>query len=280
MTMKSVLMVGGPSSGKSNYLARLWAALDGQEGSLIAPTMPNRIAYVRSLVAFLEQAKFVPKSDPSIENPGHDLSIVVAKKSAPENATEILIPDVLGEVWKKAVATSELPFDWYERLKGASGALLFVRVHSEENCPALDAVNSQKLIRAVGHDPTKINEIPTQVALAELLRILEDNLTREHGRPRVAVVVSAWDKLSDGEQDAGPLMYLANEFPLFAGRLKDEHRVDVRVFGLSVLGGDVVDEQFRQDILANGIQGRGYTVCDDGIRLADVTVPLQWILGN
>ena len=79
-----------------------------------------------------------------------------------------------------------------------------------------------------------------QVMLCEFLRFLELKLpNRTTGRkPRIAVIVTAWDLLDKERSAAGPRAYLQKEYPLFAGRLADLDRFDVTIFAISILGGD------------------------------------------
>lgn len=108
-------------------------------------------------------------------------------------------------------------------------------------------------------------------------------LRSEAGKPRVAVIVAAWDKLDPRERASTPIKYLDKEFPLFAGRLRDALEIDVRIFGLSVVGGDLSEEAFRQKLLETGVPGNGYVVFEHaGVveQSKDVTLPMQWLLGQ
>lgn len=283
MSNASIVLVGGPNSGKSNFIGRLWVSLSNAEGGLLALSDPDKITYVESLVAHLFQGKFAPRSDSSLEEGSHDLTIDVALRDNQDKAASLVVPDVLGEIWKKAVTTSELPQVWYDRLTMSSSALIFVRVHSDDNHEPLDWVTARGLLESGLADGSNPTEIPTQVELCELLRILENTLDGSAGRPRVVVVVSAWDLLDEQARSAGPTSYLKKQFPLFAGRLINESNLDVKVVGLSVLGCDVSDPVFKVQIQEHGIVGRGYVV-EDGVPSSqeqrDISLPIQWLLGS
>lgn len=283
MGQESIVLVGGPNSGKSNFLGRLWVSLSKGEGGLLAPSDPDKITYVESLVAHLFQGRFAPRSSSSLEEGSHDLTIDVALKDNQDVSALLVVPDVLGEIWKKAVTTSELPQIWFDRLNRSSSALVFVRVHSDDNHEPLDWVTARDLLEAGLAEGNDATEIPTQVLLCELLRILESTLDSSAGRPRVVVVISAWDLLDAQARSAGPTSYLKKQFPLFAGRLLNESSLEVKVVGLSVLGGDVSVPAFKALIQEQGIVGNGYVV-EDGVpgpqEHKDVTLPIQWLLGS
>jgi hypothetical protein len=71
---------------------------------------------------------------------------------------------------------------------------------------------------------------------------------------------------------------------LFAGRLADIDRLDVKVYGLSVVGGDLADDDgFRTRFFDRDISEQGWVVLDDGGQLKtddDVMLPLAWAMGE
>ncbi|HXO71603.1 MAG TPA: hypothetical protein VN838_21800 [Bradyrhizobium sp.] len=285
MIERSVVFMGGPDSGKTNYFGRLWATLRAGDGTLVATEAPREIKYVEGILAHLLQGQFAPRSDKTLEE-GQDLSIS-AKFAGDNESFQITMPDVSGELWKRLVETGELPQQWVNDLKSAAGALVFVRVGSDLNVAPLDWVTAAgflRLRRAAGvgaeAEPYKI---PTQVFLCELLRFIEYRLGETDGasRQRVAVVVTAWDKLDAVRAAEGPSAYLAAEFPLLAGRLADISRFDVRVFGISVVGGDFIDEEFKQRFFESTLKLSGYVVTEDEGRVEqklDLALPLSWVV--
>ena len=119
--------------------------------------------------------------------------------------------------------------------------------------------------------------------LCELVRFLEYSLAdrNRQEKPRVAVLVTAWDRLDakTGVQD--PMAYLADQYPLFAGRLADVSEVDVQIFGVSIVGGDFVDGDFRQRFFHGDLKTFGYVVyaADGQVQKSfDVTIPVAWVL--
>jgi hypothetical protein len=129
------------------------------------------------------------------------------------------------------------------------------------------------------------DKTPTQVIMCELIRFLALKL-RAHdngSKPKVAVIVSAWDRLDSEIAARGPFAYLRSEFPLFAGRLQGEERLDVQIFGVSVVGGDFVDENFRREYLRNDTTKSGFVVTEtiDGPRVVnDLSLPMAWLING
>lgn len=284
MTSRSIILIGGPDSGKTNYVGRLWASLKKRTGKLQPVGMPTNIEYVNGAVEHLMKSSFAPRSDRNLETGRRGFSVGV-RCSVDGPLTELVVPDISGELWKNAIKDSELPAGWLNELKSASGAMLFVRVHSDLNVQPPDWVTARRLLEMYGEEAEP--ELPTQVLLCELLRHLNTLLIdrEDGGAPRVALVVSAWDRLDQERRAAGPVEFLRREFPLLAGRLWDTDRLEIRVFGLSILDGDLDDDEaFREGTRGKDIAEMGSVVIIDDVGkshiVKDVTLPIAWLIGE
>ena len=280
MDKKSIILVGGPDSGKSNYLGRLWLALQSKKFNLISITPPDDLVYIEGIAAHILQGKFVPRTEP--EDKKRNFEVLVKSKNNDETA-EIIVPDILGEIWKKAVTTLEIPEKWLKALRDSTGAIIFVRVLSDNNVQPLDWVTSQKLLKAGLQNNTN-SEIPTQVVLLELLRFIQDNVSSKSQNPyKIAVIVTAWDFLHIDEANEGPEMYLLNQFPIFAGKLGDLEKLKIKVFGSSIVGGDLKVDDFVKAFLNGNIDDSGYIVStgtnNETVKTEDITEPINWLLG-
>ena len=290
MTNKaSVVLVGGPDSGKTNFMARLWEALQSEQRWLRATETGPDIGYVLDALTHLLQGKFAPRTGTNVDIEGRSCSLGVAwRDGRGAEEAELIVPDVSGELWEEAVQSNELPEGWMKILRASLGAMMFVRVASELNRPSLDWVTASELLQleAIGKaEEAECVGIPTDIQLCELLRFLEFALGQDADvrRPRVAVMITAWDMVDDDRAKRGPRNYLAEEYPLFAGRLADVSVVEVEVYGVSVVGGDFEDDGFKARFLAGEIREFGYVVAGKGTACVDpdVTAPICWILdGN
>lgn len=283
MNQKSIILVGGPDSGKSNYVGRLWASLKAGNGVLKRAGMPRNIEYVESICEHLLQGEFAARTDTNLARQDFCVPLKTDQGTEP---TELIVPDFTGELWRDAVKNSEIPREWLNALESADGALLFVRVHSPLNVQPLDWVNAREaLLHPMGEGNEEV-ELPTQVILCELLRLLQGRLSDrpDGGKPRVAVVVTAWDNLDAEAKAAGPLAFLRKQFPMFAGALEDTERVALRIYGVTIVGGDLQrDAEFRKRyehmIMANSgtvtLDREGGWHTDP-----DITIPVAWAIGD
>ncbi|WP_455910505.1 TRAFAC clade GTPase domain-containing protein [Pseudomonas graminis] len=282
MSKRTIVLVGGPDSGKTNYMARLWASIaEGRDGVGVVST-PENIKYVEDAVTHLHGGSFAPRTDKNLEAGQGALTITLKREDGSDTA-ELVIPDVSGEVWKAAVESGEFSIEGMQLLESAQGGLLFVRVLSDQNITPLDWVNSAALMEVLGGD---FEGYPTQVMLCEMARFLEEKLRKSEmgSAPRIAVVVTAWDLLDRERAEAGPRAYLSCEYPLFIGKLDNLEGIDVEVFGMSIVGGDLeADIVFRDLFLERDFESTGFIVTDGGDGLetsTDLTLPIIWAAGS
>jgi hypothetical protein len=244
--------------------------------------MPRNIDYVESICENLLRGDFAGRTDKNLERQDFCVPLNIAEGAEP---TELIVPDFTGELWRDAVKNGEISREWLDQLENAHGALLFVRVHSPLNVQPLDWVTARDILRFVGEGNEEV-ELPTQVILCELLRLLQERLSQrlDGGKPRVAVVVTAWDLLDAEAQQAGPLAYLQKEFPLFAGALDDAERIDLQVYGMTIVGGDLQrDPEFKERYQSMIMSESGSVmVKQNGSWRADpdVTIPVAWAIGD
>ena len=277
----SVVVLGGPDSGKSNYIARLWTALREKKGELVEAVQPTDIDFVLEAADHLFQGQFIQRSEQTEER--RDFEVTVGSRANGRQA-KIVVPDISGELWRRAAVDLDVSPDLMELMRKASGALLFLREGSDQNVQPLDWITAKKYLSKAKVVDDK--GMPTQVMLCELIRFLELTLARraDGGKPRLAVIVSAWDLVGEDVFGKGPVVYLEEEYPMLAGRLDDLTTLDAQVFGLSVVGGNLDEVGFKKAFLDTGIDGHGWVA----IREAgtgtwrmdpDLTKPVSWAIG-
>lgn len=284
MSARSIILIGGPDSGKTNFVGRLWPALDAKTGTLVVAEQPEEIGFVLDTADHLFQGHFAPRSEHADDR--RDFRVVVRSAAGGDNIS-IVVPDISGELWRNAVIESEISLDWMTELQRADGALLFVRIGSDQNVRPLDWVTSSKLLAKLGQDEER-NKLPTQVMLCELVRYLELTMARrpDGKKPRLSVIVSAWDRVDKEKSKKGPVAYLSEEYPLFAGRLGDCSALDVQVFGMSIVGGDLKDDaDFRDHFLESSLDKHGWVAVQNSEtgtweEQPDITVPVSWLVGG
>lgn len=200
----------------------------------------------------------------------------------------LVVPDRPGEDWRKFYGERRFPADWIELVGHGTSWLIFVRAGGFEH--ALDWYSVQKYRGAsanfVGPRATT-PEVPTQVVLVDWLQLIErlsHARTSPSVRPRIGIVISAWDSLGADQQEAGPMDYLSSEAKLLHDfMICNTGRFDMAAFGTSLYGGDLKDADFVTRFRTEGNpKGRGYVWAEHNgalTRYADLAFPAAWALG-
>ena len=151
MTDGTIILVGGPASGKTNYIARLWLAFQAKKGKLKAEQLPDNIEYVNEAVAHLLDRKFAPRTEHNMEEGARrDFTVPVRGSDGAGLVRSLTVPDITGELWKRSLETYELPQVWIDALRSSSSAIIFIRANSKLNHQPMDWVTAREILK--GHD--------------------------------------------------------------------------------------------------------------------------------
>lgn len=278
----NIIFVGGPGSGKSNYLFRTWIAIERNSGRLVKNGLPPELGYLHDGASSLLDGKFAPHTSKDTQ---FVCEIPIAQRDRQDSTSTLVVPDASGELWLDLYNKREWPIEWDGLVTGNCGFVLFICVGSPHNVPSLDWISCERFYRS-GVLP-KPTGVPTQVMLVEWLQILRSITKRKIGfnyAPRLSIVLTAWDRVSDERKQESPQDYLDTEFPLLAQFVRSGvHGFDARVFGVSVVGGDLeLDPEFYAEYLRSERSGVGYAVSQahSGVeRNPDVLMPIYWALG-
>lgn len=283
---RAVLLVGGPDAGKTNYLVRLWLAIDRKIGRLQADRSPDDLEYLMSGAEIQLGGKFVPHTPREVNN----RSVIPVRDA---NTTEgvsgtLIVPDYSGEEWMEIYRKREWSEDWESLISDVCGCLLFVRVDSNQLVSPLDWVTCEKTFSSVPAAMSYSPEsgTPTQAVLVDWLQCLRQAFTDRvggHFRPRIGIVIAAWDLVPADRQADGPDRYLAAEFPMLEQFMQSNtDRFNFGVFGVSIFGGDPENEpDFLAKYLNDPIKA-GYVIQSvNGVvnRSGDLTLPVAWAMG-
>lgn len=287
---RSVLLIGGPDAGKTNYLIRLWLAMKARNSQLAADKIAADIEYLEDGVNSLITGTFVPRN--STDVPHRTLEIPFKTESISNGSGVLVLPDYSGEEWRQIYERRSWPAHWENLINGSAGCLLFIRVDSDQIVPALDWITWPISIDDGTVAPliatTDVRVTPTQVVLVDWLQCLRQAFTgRVNGRfrPRIGIVVTAWDLVPFDQQNQLPLDYIQANYPLLGQYIMcNQDAFDFSVFAVSITGGDLDNDlDFRARYLRDGPNHAGYTVVnvdEHPVRLGDVTIPVIWALGS
>jgi hypothetical protein len=288
---KSVLLIGVTDAGKTNFLSRLWLALDAGHGILAKAGNPDDLDYLAAGADHLLRGEFAPHTPQDVR----DATEIPVKKGDGSNEYRgtLVVSDWPGEQILSIFRTRQWSLEWENRISAGCGCLLFVRVDSPQLIAPLDWISCHHLfggpMPAVPHEdhPGDKQKPPTQVLLVDWIQFLRAAFTDRVGgsyRPRIGIVVTAWDLAPNDQKAAGPSAWISSNLPLLAQYIEsNSDNFDFECFGVSVASGDLkADEEFKKAYLKGDPRSAGEVVHSLSGKVeasSDMTFPVAWALG-
>lgn len=288
---RSVLLIGGPDAGKSNFIFRFWLSVEAGHGLLQKDGLPDDLDYLRTGADHLLKGDYAPRTARDVVD---RTEIPVKTQSGnDEFSGKVVVPDLPGEQTLTVFRTREWGGHWEDEVRAGCGCLLFVRIDSDElvapidwiNCPDNFGTPMSQAERP--KDDTGRVKPPTQVVLVEWLQFLRKAFTARVGgayRPKIGIVVSAWDLAPTDQKGDGPAAWIRSNLPLLSQfRRANDDEFEFAYFGVSVASGDLQkDPEYKVTYLQGDPRKAGDVVYDLAGTVensADVTLPVAWALG-
>lgn len=286
----SVVICGLPASGKTTFLAALWFVVfdkrdpDGRLkfDSLIGVDHSHLNEIMRRWLQAKEQIHTEVAS-------GKIVSMNL--KDGSGRRVRMTFPDLSGESFQQMWEARECAPELAQLLRECDGILLFVHADKIKR-PIGVAETTRYAVELEGGagaagtpEDWHPKDAPTAVQLVEMLQMLRSDALQAPAR-RLAVVLSAWDKVEEDGGTVTPEQYLASELPLLDQYLRHGvDRWDLRVYGLSAQGGDFERDEATDDADRNErvAEIRALDDASERIRLMtpelsrDLTEPISWL---
>lgn len=284
MTVRDIVVLGLPGSGKTTFLAALWHLLTSSEIDMrlrLVKLKAGEATHLNEIAARWRKAQ-------AQERTFHSGDRIVTMTLGSEASSEFLLsfPDLAGESFQQMWEVRECSAAVAASLR-SNGVLMFI--HADKIKAPGWIVDDAEQIKALGLEVEAGKPVswsprfaPTQVQVVDILQSLQSEPLAA-GPRRLSVILSAWDKAAaDGKE---PEAYLAEYLPLLQQYL--QHGLDrsweVKVFGVSAQGGnydehgkptkDEAQRMREMDVPSKRIS----VVSRDGLS-HDLTEPLYWLL--
>jgi hypothetical protein len=287
-TNSTVVLVGGPDAGKTNYLGRLWMALDAETGVMAKNGLPPQVEYLRAIASCLNSGQFAQRTAPGV----FESTSIPVRWGTGKPAGYLVVPDCAGEQWEKIHKERAWDSKWEQAVASMAGCILFFRGTSSHNVEPLNWSNHTEVMRCL-EQVSEANagppKLPTQVVLVDWLQCLSTAHRAIHISEEplpVSVVLSAWDEVPQESRNADPDDYLSRNLPLLHDFLAgNRHLFTPKSFGISVAGGVLSEEDtpFMKKFLKEDPNKTGYVVFTDAGKVVtsnDLTLPLAWAFGG
>ena len=295
MSNPAVLLIGGPETGKSNFLFRAWTHIDSGNGLVEKDGLPSEAEYLRSGAECQLSGKFAGHTSQEVQVIS---TIPIRLRSDLHKTALLVVPDINGEQINRIYHARKWSYDWESLVSESTAYLFFVRVNSPQTIAPLDWITCHNLYCGTppptpvadrqGSDSTKIAETaaetPTQVILVDWLQFILKAVHDKHpqaARPKVGIVVAAWDCVPT-DFHGGPSVWIQENMPLLHQFcITNQDEFEFSFFGASVFSGDPDnDPEFADKLGQKDPRTMGYVLySSDNRNSGDFTIPITWALG-
>lgn len=271
--MKQQLVVGMPASGKSTFIAALRHLLVSGviATELELTSLADEEFHLNDLERDWLECREVQRTKPVTEG-----WVQFHVRDRVTGAAAILsVPDLRGEAFEQPACSGQCQRELYDAVATSDGVVLFTNAEHEDD--ALMISDLGDLLEEVeaegsGAGPFDPYDVPEEVKIVEFLQ-MANRPPLAPKRRRIALLISAWDVVSEG---TGPEGWLFEKRPMLAQFLEHNSELwDVRVYGVSAQGGRLPEDMKRLAKIKTPAER--IRLVGHGAHPHDLTSPLRWL---
>lgn len=277
MQDQTILVLGGPKSGKTHYGAQLVIRLNKRVGAIKFYSQPENLELFDAPMECLGRGRLARHTPVGVSK-----DVVMPIELANGSRARVVWPDYGGEQVEQMLRSRIAPPAWAARAMNADGWLLMVRPELFRS--SRDLLHRPLRDFAPRIQPTSaLPEWMPEAALVEMLQMLL--YIRRSGResriskPRLVVAITCWDEARNEGLAATPHDELRRFTPMLTNFVEGLwESTTLAVVGISALGrtlsADADDEAFAD----RGPHRQGFVVLPNGGTTDDLTWPLTKLL--
>ncbi len=264
---KSVLIIGKPHSGKTTFIAQLYARLDVNNAALKLYKSVENLSPIIEALSSLSKGEEV-KPTPTDKTTGITLPIQFG-----EDMVDLFCPDYGGEQINNIIENREVDEKWKESIAQSENWMLFIRLTNLST--GFDLSNKTIKPDLVKSEPSTLDEyvISDQSAFIELLQIMlyakGQDAHYKNSKTKLTIVLTCWDEEKNGKT---PRAKLEENLPLLLSFIESNWTNDkINIVGLSALGLDLKQPENKDLYLAQGSESFGFIINSRGEEIPDIT---------
>lgn len=275
-----VLLIGDAGAGKTTFLARVWMQMGQNQTALKCNGDPDDVEYAHKISEALRIGNF-PDHTPHDSEDSCKFPVKYHDGQG-DCVGELLVPDRSGERWKELYKNREWS-EFDEHIHARTGCLFFLMTDADDRVPILDCIKLGEL--ASSEELGFKDKIPDEVVCVDWIQCVGTLFKAKLGnafRPRIAIMLSGWDRVPQEQLLGDPESFFSENFPMlsqFVAANKDDF--EFQIFGVSPVGGDLNEPEFQAQFLKNPLQ-HGYVIrksAQQAEQLTDLSLPIIWAMG-
>jgi hypothetical protein len=275
-----LLILGGPSSGKTTYRTQLYQRVEHQNGEL---RLLSSVEDMAALEGDVE--RMVQGLQPMHTHTDTYHSTRFSLEDREHRSLTLEFADYGGEQIRRIGENSTIPGPWLTRARESLSWLFFLRIDNMRSPRSFmtDPVETGPLPEAQAVDngvhsarSAELNAIET---LQRLLFVRGLSLRNPLSSPRLGVLLSCWDELVEPERKLSPATILEQRAPLFSRFIHANWTADeLNIWGLSSTERKLPEDSPDVDFARKGPEHFGYVILRDGKTDRDLTIPISWLM--
>ena len=278
----SIMVLGKPNSGKTVYSAQLYGRLTrGVEQQIAIRNTPENLDIFQEALERLAEGNN-PQRTTSSQFANVSLPLVIKN----EKEVDLTWFDYAGEQLTHIFESRSVNEKWAETLINANGWMVFIRLNDETKYKHKieDLLTNRDVIKKGKTKQEETDSVDANIWWIELFQIILHvcNLKRSQriSKPKLAIVLSCYDQISNSTSTTTPKEIFEKELPLLNQFLHSNWEQDrISIWGLSSLG-RALDKRSQNTFVDNGPENQGWIISPDNPeRSADLTSPIVWIYG-
>jgi hypothetical protein len=278
MPEKTILVLGGPKSGKTHYGAQLTVRLSKKLGDLKYYEQPENLSLFQETITCLSRGRLAPHTPVSVSK-----DIVLPIELPNGDRARVVWPDFGGEQIDRILEQRVTPIKWKERATIADGWLLMIRPELFRSARDLIHRPLSDFVPETSDKAPPALMMP-EASIVELLQILlflrRSSRESKILHPRLTVAISCWDE-SDTSDFQNPSLYFSTLTPMLSNFvLGTWDKAQLNVIGVSALGKTLDANQDDEDFIDQGAHRQGFVILPDGKKIEDLTWPLLSLLSQ
>ena len=278
----SIMVLGKPNSGNTVYSAQLYGRLTrGVEQQIAIRNTPENLDIFQEALERLAEGNN-PQRTTSSQFANVSLPLVIKN----EKEVDLTWFDYAGEQLTHIFESRSVNEKWAETLINANGWMVFIRLNDETKYKHKieDLLTNRDVIKKGKTKQEETDSVDANIWWIELFQIILHvcNLKRSQriSKPKLAIVLSCYDQISNSTSTTTPKEIFEKELPLLNQFLHSNWEQDkITIWGLSSLG-RALDKRSQNTFVDNGPENQGWIISPDSYeRSTDLTSPIVWIYG-
>ncbi|MCP4696122.1 MAG: hypothetical protein GY862_04645 [Gammaproteobacteria bacterium] len=275
----SILLIGGPATGKTHYGVQLYGRIMKGEEQLKLHRTPDTIKPFEEALGKLNQG--IPANHTATDI-YHEITLPLEFSEG--KRVDLVWPDYGGEQIQQMLESRQVNPDWRRRVAEAQGWLLFIRLDRIRDYKDIVSSPIEELVPMPQHKPDEDPGWSDQARFIELLQLLlftkGTDILKRVEKPVLGVLLSCWDLMAEEiAENTRPAELLQERMPLLHAFLNAIWgRNAYFELGLSSLGRTLKKEQPDKDYIERGPENEGYVILPDGAKSPDLTQPVAELM--